>query len=89
MFLALAPFLGGDVGVLTLGTHGPVVVQELLVVLDDVLGEDRDGALCGLEIQVSEQGRTDMGRQSAVDNVGGEEVACVRRGRVRIDPCCH
>ncbi|MEZ3179156.1 hypothetical protein KYY02_10770 [Streptomyces pimonensis] len=49
------------------------MVEELLVVLDDVLGEDRDVALSGLRIQVSEQGRADVDRQAAVDDVGGEE----------------
>jgi hypothetical protein len=67
------------------------VVEELLVVLDDVLGEDRDVALSGLRIQASEQGRAGVDRQAAVDDVGGEEPAEVvgsepgaREGRVRL-----
>jgi hypothetical protein len=75
VLLELVPLLAGDADVLALGTQGAAVVQKLLVVLDDVLGEARDVALRGLEIQVSEQGRADVDRQAAVDDVGGEEPA--------------
>ncbi|MBW8089313.1 hypothetical protein IGW14_15120 [Streptomyces hygroscopicus subsp. hygroscopicus] len=75
VLLELGPLLGGDIAVLVLGTQVSAMVQELLVVLDDVLGEDRDVALCRLENQVSEEGGTDVGWKAAVDDLGREESA--------------
>ncbi|WP_278192715.1 hypothetical protein [Streptomyces kasugaensis] len=41
MLLEFGPFLGGDIAVVALEGKGSAVVQELRIVLDDVLGEDR------------------------------------------------
>lgn len=82
MFLELGPLLGGDIGVFVVGTQSPAVVQELLVALDDVAGEARDVALCGPQVQVSEQGRADVDRQLAVDDVGGEGPTEIVRGEL-------
>ncbi|MGW6143128.1 hypothetical protein ACWFRM_32485 [Streptomyces sp. NPDC055144] len=60
VLLELPPFFGRDVDVLAFGTEGSAVVEELLVVLDDALGEDRDVTLCGLKVPMSEQGRADV-----------------------------
>ncbi|MDP9611872.1 hypothetical protein JOF35_004149 [Streptomyces demainii] len=79
MLLELGPLLGGDIAVLVLGTQVSAMVQELLVVLDDVLGEDRDVALCRLENQVSEEGGTDVDWKVVVDDLGREEPAEVVR----------
>lgn len=82
VLLELPPFFGGDLDVFALGSECSAVVEELLVVLDDVLGEDRDVTLSGLKIQMSEQGRADVDGQAAVDDVGREESAEVVRGEL-------
>ncbi|MGW5421670.1 hypothetical protein [Streptomyces sp. NPDC003943] len=50
---------------------------------DDVLGEDRDVALGGLQVEVPEEGGADVDRQTAIDDVGGGEPAEVVRGELR------
>ncbi|MFD5771412.1 hypothetical protein ACFWIN_37060 [Streptomyces sp. NPDC127049] len=41
VFLELGPLRCSDVGVFVVGTKSPMVVEVLLVVLEDVVGEDR------------------------------------------------
>ncbi|UQW99247.1 hypothetical protein [Streptomyces sp. RerS4] len=74
MFFEVGPFLVGDLDVFALGPFGPAVVEELLIGLDDVFGEDGDVALGRLEIHVSEQGGADVDRQAAVDDFRGEQA---------------
>ncbi|MGW4659003.1 hypothetical protein ACWEP2_32490 [Streptomyces sp. NPDC004279] len=44
---------------------------------DDVVVDDRDVPAGGLDVEVAEQGRSDVDRQAAVDQLGSE----VRRSR--------
>lgn len=56
MLLELVPFLVRRVAVLAFGPDFATVVEELLVVTDDGLVEDRDLATCGLDVEMAEQG---------------------------------
>ncbi|GAA3311469.1 hypothetical protein [Streptomyces cinereospinus] len=62
-------------------------MQEPLAVDDDILGEDRDVAVEGLEVLGAEQGGADVDGRAAVDDLGYEDPSCVRRDRVRVTPC--
>ncbi|WP_433709262.1 hypothetical protein ACQP2U_22325 [Nocardia sp. CA-084685] len=50
----LGPFLGCDVAVFVAVGQGAAVCDELLVMPDDVLGEDGGVAAGGVEIEVAE-----------------------------------
>lgn len=55
----------------------------LLVVPNDVLVEDRDVTAGGLDVEVTQQGRSDVDRQAAVYEFGGEDPSEVARGELQ------
>jgi hypothetical protein len=66
VFLEFSPFLLGDDPVLVVRAGAAAPLQVLLVVAGDVLIEHCDVAACGLQIQMPEQGGSDMDRQPVV-----------------------
>src|SRR5437762_11766814 len=73
MFLELDPVCVGRRTVLLGGALLPPAVQEVLVVAYHVLVEDSHIAASGLDVEVAEQCRADVDRQTAVYELGGEE----------------
>lgn len=68
-------------------SHSPPFLEVSLVVLDDVLIEDRDVAAERFQVEMTEQGCPDMDRKSAVGEVGGEKSPFVRSRRVQMGAC--
>jgi hypothetical protein len=62
------------------GRWCPAAGEEVLIVANQVLLEDGDVALGGLQVQVAEQLGADVDRQAAVDQIGGEQAAEVVSG---------
>jgi len=60
----------------------PAAGEEVLVVADQVLLEDGDVALGGLQVEVAEQLGADVDRQAAVDQIGDEQAAEVVWGEL-------
>lgn len=56
------------------------MLDHALVGGDDVFGEDGGVAAGGVKIQMAEQSRGDMQRESGADEFGGEQTAEVVRG---------
>jgi hypothetical protein len=79
MGLELGPLLVGDRPILLSRSQTATTAEELLVVADNVVVEDRDVASGGLQVAVSEQGRADMNGQPVVNQVGGKDTPEVVR----------
>ncbi len=84
VLLELLPFGVGRRPVLLVRPQASAPVEEGLVVADEVLLEDRDVAAGGLQVEVSEQGGTDVDGQTVVDQVGGEDTPEVVRCEARL-----
>jgi hypothetical protein len=75
VLMEVGPLLRGGVPVLLFWPFGPAPGEELVVVADHVLVEDRDVAAGGSDIERAEQSGADVDRQAVVDQLGGEEPA--------------
>ena len=72
VLLKFAPLVAGGSSVFAVGSSGPAMFEELLVVGDHVFGEDGVAA-GGLNVQVAEQRRADVDRKAVVDQFGGQQ----------------
>lgn len=83
VLLKLAPFGGGGLAVLAAGAQGASLVEEAAVGADEVVVEDREVALGGVEVLVAQEPGRDVHRQAAGDGLGGEHPSEVVRGVVQ------
>ena len=77
--LELGPFVGVSDPVLADRTQFSPPFDEGLMGGDEVLGEHRGVPASGVEVEMAQQGCGDVQRQTAVDDVGGEQAAKVVR----------
>jgi hypothetical protein len=74
VFFELGPLGGGRVTVFLGRSLVASPVEELLVVADNVVVEDRDVAAGGLDAEVPEESCSDVDGQAGVDQVSREET---------------
>lgn len=93
VLVELAPLVLGGFAVFGLGSCGPPVVQERPVVADQVVLEDREVCLRGVDVGVAEDLGGDVNGQAAGDRFGDEHVPQVVHRPVGaqqgIDPAEH
>jgi hypothetical protein len=82
VLLELVPFLVRRVAVFNLGPNLAAAVQMLLAVAYDVLVEDRVTA-GGLDVEAAQQSPSDVARQAAVAQLGGEDSTEIARGELQ------
>lgn len=71
----LVPFCVGGFAVFFTRSPGAALVDELPVVADHFFRIDRDVALRGVQIEVSQHFRGDVDRQTTVDSLGGKDAS--------------
>jgi hypothetical protein len=73
VLLELDPLVRGDVAVLGQVAQGPPARDELLVAGDDLFLEHRGVATGGVQVEVAEQRRDDVQRQTRAEGLGAEQ----------------